>query len=145
MTVCCYVITTLQPIVLSMVQPYFGHLSCIPLVCMTCKVQYNFHQSVVEKLPSLVKLVSPFRKPINQHIIWGLLFLRSYTSAPGEAPWLHSCGRLNHSVYHNYDLLGQLWPQLRPTVYHNYDLLGHIPGIQWMPGMWPSRSSEKRD
>ena len=38
---------------------------------MTRKVQgvLTTQQSVVEKLPSFVKLVSPFRKPINQHII----------------------------------------------------------------------------
>ena len=28
---------------------------------------YSLNQSIVEKLPSFVKLVSPFRKPINQH------------------------------------------------------------------------------
>ena len=32
---------------------------------------YNLNQNVVEKLPSFVKLISPFRKPIyiNQHIL----------------------------------------------------------------------------
>ena len=24
-------------------QPYFGHLSCIPFVCVTCKVQCNLN------------------------------------------------------------------------------------------------------
>ena len=44
----------------------------------------EFKQSIVVKLPSFVKLVSPFRKAINQHFWWGLLFLGSYSSAPEE-------------------------------------------------------------
>ena len=55
----------------------FGHLSCFPFVCMTRQVQgvLQFKQSIIEKLPSLVKLVFPFRKPINQHFWGSLLFL----------------------------------------------------------------------
>ena len=53
------------------------HLSCIPFVCMTVKLKECLNQSVVEKLPSFVKLRSPFRKPIYQHIRLGLLFLVS--------------------------------------------------------------------
>ena len=72
-----------------LLQPYFGHLSCPPFMCMKCEVQgvrtymqfepectseaslvyyissrsaYNLNQSVVQELPSFVKLVSPFRK-----------------------------------------------------------------------------------
>ena len=51
-------------------QPYFGYLSCIPFVYLTHKVQrvlIEFEQNVVEQLPSFAKLVSPFRKPRNQH------------------------------------------------------------------------------
>ena len=32
---------------------------------LTSKSTYNLNQSVVEKFPSFVKLVSPFRKPIH--------------------------------------------------------------------------------
>ena len=37
-------------------------------VCVTSNSRsaYNLNQSVVEMIPSFVKLVSPFRKPINQ-------------------------------------------------------------------------------
>ena len=63
---------------------YFGHFSCISFVCMTCKASsrsaYNL-KSVVEMFPSFVKLVSCFRKCINQHFWWGLLLLWSCTSA----------------------------------------------------------------
>ena len=48
-----------------LLQPYFGYLSCIPFVYVTQKVQGVLRIYVVEKLPSFVKLVSPFRKPIN--------------------------------------------------------------------------------
>ena len=51
-----------------LLRPHFGHLSCIGFVCVTRKVQEvlsNQNQSVVEKLPSFVKLVSPFRGPIT--------------------------------------------------------------------------------
>ena len=52
-----------------LLQPYFGHLSCTPFICMICKVQgvliCNLNPSVVEKLPSFVKLVSPFRSSIS--------------------------------------------------------------------------------
>ena len=48
-----------------LLQPYFGHLSCIPFVCMTGKeCLICMDQSVVEKLPSFDKLVFPFRKSI---------------------------------------------------------------------------------
>ena len=51
---------------------------------MTSKVQgvlSNSNQSVVEKLPSFVKLVSP----LNQHISWGCCFFHyTQSSAPGE-------------------------------------------------------------
>ena len=60
-----------------LLQPHFGHLSCIPFVCMTHKVQgmlYNSNQSIVEKLPSFVKLVSPFRGLITS-------FHKAYKSA----------------------------------------------------------------
>ena len=44
----------------------FCHLLCIPFVCMTqsSKSAYNLNQSIVEKLPSFVKIASPFKKPI---------------------------------------------------------------------------------
>ena len=53
-----------------LLQPHFGHLSCIPFVCMTYKVQgmlSNSNQSVVEKLPSFVKLymLQPDFKPLT--------------------------------------------------------------------------------
>ena len=35
---------------------------------MKFKVCLEFEQNVVKKLPSFVKLVSPFRKPYKQHI-----------------------------------------------------------------------------
>ena len=40
---------------------YFNHIF-VRSICAFLQ----FEQSVVEKLPSSVKLVSPFRKPINQ-------------------------------------------------------------------------------
>ena len=47
-----------------------GHLSCIPSVSMTSSKsacsQFESDSSVVEKLSSFVKLVSPFRKPTSQ-------------------------------------------------------------------------------
>ena len=51
-----------------LLQLYFGYLTCIPIVYVTHKVQEVLRIYVVKKLPSFVKLVSPFRKPINQHI-----------------------------------------------------------------------------
>ena len=32
----------------------------------------NLNQSAAKKLPSFIKLVSPFRKPINHHLWWSL-------------------------------------------------------------------------
>ena len=65
---------------------YLDHLSCITFVCVTRKVQecLQFEQCVAEKLSSFTKLVSPFRKHINQNFWWRLLFLWFYTSAWGE-------------------------------------------------------------
>ena len=75
-----------------LLQPCFGHLSCIPFVWVTRKVQ-GMRKGLVEKPPSFIKLVSPFRKHINHHFWWGLLFHSLiYKSAPGGVPWLHSCG-----------------------------------------------------
>ena len=73
------------------------HLSCIPVVCVTHKLQecLQLTFTVVEKLLLFVKLVYPFRRPINQHFCWGLLFLWSYTSVPGE---LLGCGRNARNV-----------------------------------------------
>ena len=54
-----------------LLQLYFSYLSCIPFVYVhdtKFKECLEFEQCVVEKLPSLVKLVSPFRKPSNQHV-----------------------------------------------------------------------------
>ena len=67
-------------------------------------IRFGLLHSIVEKLllsPTVVspckvptflfvKLVSPFRNPINQHFWWGLLFA---WSAPGGVPWLHGCSR----------------------------------------------------
>ena len=64
----------------TLLQPYFGHPQ-LHSFCVhdTCSSSWK---SLVEKLPSFVKLVSPFSNPINQHFCWGLSFLWSYTSAP---------------------------------------------------------------
>ena len=53
-----------------------------------CHVQFKkcFTIQIREKLPSFVKLVSPFRKPINQHITWGLVLTQS--SAAGLLGWM---------------------------------------------------------
>ena len=56
-----------------LLQPHFGHLSCIQFVCMTCKVKgmlYNSNPSIVEKLP----LVAPFRGLVTS-------FEKAYKSA----------------------------------------------------------------
>ena len=77
------------------------HLSCIPL-CVTCK----FEPEWAEKLPSLVKLVSPFWKPIIQHFWWGLL-LFDLTHLPLEnslVAWLwykcQECSQTSLEPYH---------------------------------------------
>ena len=83
---------------------YFNH-SCIPFVCMTREVQGVLEQSAVEKIPSFVKLVSPFRKPINQHFWWGLLIL-------------HMCPWRFPSLQENVCSFDPFWlPQFR-TLFH---------------------------
>ena len=58
---------------LGLLQPYFGHLSCMPVVYVTCytlqtsKDASNLSQSVVEKLLCFVRLGFSCRRPINQH------------------------------------------------------------------------------
>ena len=61
-------------------------------LCVTCKVQgmLTIWKSLVEKLSSFVKLVSLFRKPINQYFWWGLLFL-SLILHSWIVTWLHGC------------------------------------------------------
>ena len=56
-------------------QPHFGHLAQLHSFCVrdSSRSVYNSNQSVVVKLPSFVKVVSPFRElpirnPVNQHI-----------------------------------------------------------------------------
>ena len=59
---------------------YFGHLSCIPFVCVTCKVQGMltlFEQHVVEKLSSFVNL-DHFQKAYKS------AFLVRFVVASGE-------------------------------------------------------------
>ena len=58
---------------LGLLQPYFGHLSCMPVVYVICytlqtsKDASNLIQSVVEKLLYFTRLGFPYRRPINQH------------------------------------------------------------------------------
>ena len=58
---------------LGLLQPYFGHLSCMPVVYVTrytlqtSKDASNLIQSVVENLLHFVRLGSSCRRPINQH------------------------------------------------------------------------------
>ena len=81
-----------------LLQPYFGDLSCMPAL-------YVIHYKFQGRLPislwvrgyswevsPFVKLVFPFRRLVR------LVFLWSYTSAPGGMPWLHGCGRNTRSV-----------------------------------------------
>ena len=54
---CSLVLSTVRRF--GLLQPYLGHPSRIPFVCITHKVQGmldNLNQNVVEKLPSFVKL-----------------------------------------------------------------------------------------
>ena len=60
-----------------LLQPFFGHLSCIPSLCAW---HIKFKKCKLRSFSHFVKLVSSFRsqpKP-NQHFRWGLLFLCSY-------------------------------------------------------------------
>ena len=75
----------------------FNHILVTSVAFLLCvwhvkfKKCLQFKQCVVEKLPSLFfKIVSPFRKPINQHFWRDLLFLHIY---PWRYPWLCACGR----------------------------------------------------
>ena len=91
-----------------LLQPHFGHLSCIPFVCMTSKVQgmlYSSNHSVGEKLPSFVKLRLPFRGLITsfqkayKSAYQLRLFLWCYTIiCPWIVAWLHGCGRNSRNV-----------------------------------------------
>ena len=62
-----------------LLQPYFGYLSCMLVVFVI--IEGMLIRNVLEKLLLFVKLVYPFRRPINQHFWWDLVFLWSYTSA----------------------------------------------------------------
>ena len=60
----------------------FSHLSCMPVVYVTCHIVHKFRgcfqvesKGAVEKLPPFVKLVSPFKMHINPHFLSGLVFL----------------------------------------------------------------------
>jgi len=48
------------------------------------KERLQFKQSVLEELPSLAKLVSSFRKPVNQHF-WQRLWVFDITCLPLES------------------------------------------------------------
>ena len=56
------------------------HSCCVHYIkfreCLQLKSEFSW------EIPFFVKLVFLFRKPINQHLWWGLCF-KSYTSAPG--------------------------------------------------------------
>ena len=73
---------------------------------MTHEVQgklYNSNQSVVEKLPSFVKLVSPFRGLITSFqeaykSAYQLRYVVSLTLKQSSVPWLYDCGRNARNV-----------------------------------------------
>ena len=78
-----------------LLQPYFGHLSCIPVVYMWHITNFKATESECSwKAPLLISIF--FRRLIA--FLVKLVFLRSYTSAPGGVPWLHGCGRNARSV-----------------------------------------------
>ena len=69
-------------------QPCFGHLSCIPSMCVTRKVQ---------GMLTIWKSLADF---LNfQHFLWGLLFLSLILhSCPWRVPRLHGCGSNTRNV-----------------------------------------------
>jgi len=82
-------------------KPYFGHLSCIRFVGVTCKVQevLAIWTLCSWEASLFVKLVSPFRKPIN-HAAFLVSFAVSLVLhiCPWRVPWLHACGRNTRNV-----------------------------------------------
>ena len=79
------------------VKLYFSHILVTSVAFLLCawhvkfKECLQFEQYVVEKL-LFVKLVSPFRKPINHISVMFVVSVISHTS-PWRVPWLHGCGR----------------------------------------------------
>ena len=79
-----------------LLQPYFGCLSCMPIVYIT-----NFKRGYQSHSESECNWqASPFVKLVSFLLSegWWLVFLWPYTSAPGAVPWLHGCGRNARSV-----------------------------------------------
>ena len=70
-------------------------LACVRDTLQTSKDASNLIESlsIVETLLPFVKLGSSCRRPIYQHFWRGVVFLWSYTSAPGGVPWLYGYGR----------------------------------------------------
>ena len=79
----------------------FGGPSAPPSTHLSTALKLNtclqLNQSVAEKLPSFVQLVSLFRKPINQHSgVSLILFICPWRL--GGVPWLHGCGKNDRNV-----------------------------------------------
>ena len=74
-----------------LLQPCFDHLTWNPFVCVTQGVLTRLNQSVVEKLPSLVK--SAFVAILVKFVVSVILYMCSW-----RVLWLHSCGRNARNV-----------------------------------------------
>ena len=59
---------------------------------ITLKKYLKFEQSVVEKLPSFAKLVSPFRNSITSTSVEVSCFLLFDLTCSWRVPWLLGCG-----------------------------------------------------
>ena len=73
-----------------LLQPYFGHLSCIPFVCVTRKVKgmFTIWKSLVEKLPSFLLLSESLQSALLMRFVISFFDLTQLPLDSSLVVWL---------------------------------------------------------